>query len=143
MPSELFGRSINARRGFSPVDNRSHSSRLNVPYLIRNGLPTLFALGLAGMAGILLGLGLLSFDHHPGNEFQRPGLRTFDHGRFNYHDPDLGTTKESTQPIINHESPSLSDLQDMVSRTNGYYARDYSLNLGWNNVSDLLSSCFC
>ena len=28
----------------------------------------------------------------------------------------------------------LKKLQDMVARTNGFYARDYSLWLGWNNV---------
>ena len=35
------------------------------------------------------------------------------------------------------ESPSLEELRDMVSSTRGYWARDYSLQLGWNNVSDL------
>ena len=29
---------------------------------------------------------------------------------------------------------SLGALRDMVSRTKGYYARDYSIWLGWNNV---------
>jgi hypothetical protein len=29
----------------------------------------------------------------------------------------------------------LTELREMVDRTNGYYARDWSLGLGWNNVS--------
>ena len=29
----------------------------------------------------------------------------------------------------------LEKVREMVGRTKGYYARDYSLNLGWNNVS--------
>jgi hypothetical protein len=41
-------------------------------------------------------------------------------------------------PYENHWS--LEVLHDMVSRTKGYYARDYSVWLGWNNVraEDLL-----
>jgi len=34
------------------------------------------------------------------------------------------------------EDPSLETLRDMVARTKGYWARDYSLHLGWNNVSN-------
>lgn len=30
---------------------------------------------------------------------------------------------------------TLEDARKMVAQTNGYYTRDYSLNLGWNNVS--------
>jgi hypothetical protein len=32
------------------------------------------------------------------------------------------------------EDPSLETLRDMAARTRGYWARDYSLQLGWNNV---------
>lgn len=35
---------------------------------------------------------------------------------------------------------SLGALRDMVSRTKGYYARDYSVWLGWNNVWAQLSN---
>jgi len=34
---------------------------------------------------------------------------------------------------------SLESLHDMVSRTKGYYTRDYSVWLGWNNVRTKLS----
>jgi hypothetical protein len=30
---------------------------------------------------------------------------------------------------------TIEKARQMVSHTKGYYARDYSLNLGWNNVS--------
>jgi hypothetical protein len=30
---------------------------------------------------------------------------------------------------------SLEQLRDIVATTRGFFARDYSLNLGWNNVS--------
>jgi hypothetical protein len=33
------------------------------------------------------------------------------------------------------EELSLETLRDMVARTKGYWARDYSLYLGWNNAS--------
>jgi len=33
---------------------------------------------------------------------------------------------------------SLESLHGMVSRTKGYYARDYSVWLGWNNVRTIL-----
>jgi hypothetical protein len=34
------------------------------------------------------------------------------------------------------EDPSLETLRDMAARTGGYWARDYSLQLGWNNMRD-------
>jgi hypothetical protein len=33
----------------------------------------------------------------------------------------------------------LEKVREMVSKTKGYYARDYSLGLGWNNVRSLRS----
>ena len=39
------------------------------------------------------------------------------------------------QYVTPHEDEWTFDrVRDMVSRTKGYYARDYSLSLGWNNV---------
>jgi len=41
----------------------------------------------------------------------------------------------SGQYVVPYEDRwSLESLHDMVSRTKGYYARDYSVWLGWNNV---------
>ena len=37
--------------------------------------------------------------------------------------------------ISSHSSfRSKDELNDLVTQTNGYLARDYSLNLGWNNM---------
>ena len=45
------------------------------------------------------------------------------------------TRPGSGQHVVSYENRwSLGALYDMVSRTKGYYARDYSLWLGWNNV---------
>lgn len=47
----------------------------------------------------------------------------------------------SFSPTSNEPSSSLSgdlsleQIRDIVATTRGFFARDYSLNLGWNNVS--------
>ncbi|KAG9126570.1 hypothetical protein FRC07_002943 [Ceratobasidium sp. 392] len=38
------------------------------------------------------------------------------------------------------EEWTLEKAREMVSRTKGYYARDYSLNLGWNNVRYIIEA---
>jgi len=40
---------------------------------------------------------------------------------------------------LDEEVWTLDQLREMVSKTKGYYARDYSLGLGWNNVSGCAS----
>ena len=43
--------------------------------------------------------------------------------------------KTQAQKIAEEEAPWTTDqLREMVSHTKGYYGRDYSLGLGWNNV---------
>ena len=32
------------------------------------------------------------------------------------------------------QPPTLDELRNMVSQTNGYFGRDWSVHLGWNNV---------
>jgi hypothetical protein len=49
------------------------------------------------------------------------------------HDPSLPASDgapSSTSDIL-----SLEQIRDIVAPTRGFLARDYSLNLGWNNVS--------
>ncbi|EUC66781.1 O-FucT domain protein, partial [Rhizoctonia solani AG-3 Rhs1AP] len=55
--------------------------------------------------------------------------------------PILPTTGSSTsaktqaQKVAEEEAPwTIDQLREMVSHTKGYYGRDYSLGLGWNNV---------
>ncbi|QRV76198.1 O-FucT domain protein [Ceratobasidium sp. AG-Ba] len=44
-------------------------------------------------------------------------------------------SKTPEQIIAEEEAPwTLDQLREMVSHTKGYYGRDYSLGLGWNNV---------
>jgi hypothetical protein len=50
--------------------------------------------------------------------------------RSSYIRPGLG------QYVVQHENEWTTDrIRKMVEGTKGYYARDYSLHLGWNNVS--------
>ncbi|QRW19286.1 O-FucT domain protein [Rhizoctonia solani] len=43
--------------------------------------------------------------------------------------------KTQAQKIAEEEAPwTMDQIRQMVGRTKGYYARDYSLGLGWNNV---------
>lgn len=111
--------------------------RLSILYVARNGSPTYLALGLAAMAGILMGLGLLSLGHPPGTEFRRPYPRPGGIGPFDHHGLSPAIPEDFVHaPITNYDNPSLPQLHAMISSTKGYWARDYSLNLGWNNVSE-------
>lgn len=49
--------------------------------------------------------------------------------REEYVRPGLGNLIEP-----NEDAWSLEAINEMVSQTKGYYARDYSVWLGWNNV---------
>lgn len=50
--------------------------------------------------------------------------------------PASNTTREKAV----EDNWSLDELREMVSRTKGYYARDYSLNLGWNNMRFIIET---
>ncbi|KIY44194.1 hypothetical protein FISHEDRAFT_62378 [Fistulina hepatica ATCC 64428] len=41
-----------------------------------------------------------------------------------------------------HNNPwcSIDELRDVVSRTNGYFVRGYSLYLGWNNMRHIIEA---
>ncbi|KZV87093.1 hypothetical protein EXIGLDRAFT_652513 [Exidia glandulosa HHB12029] len=39
-----------------------------------------------------------------------------------------------------HDDLSLDEIRAIVSRTKGFFARDYSLNLGWNNMKYILET---
>ncbi|QRW05104.1 O-FucT domain protein [Ceratobasidium sp. AG-Ba] len=49
-------------------------------------------------------------------------------------------TKNGTREKAEADRWALSDLKEIVSRTKGYYARDYSLNLGWNNMRFIIET---
>lgn len=46
-----------------------------------------------------------------------------------------GSSLVSDEPAFSSVDPYLVDLHEMVSSTKGFFVRDYSLGLGWNNVS--------
>lgn len=49
-----------------------------------------------------------------------------------------------THPIldayVDDYNPSLDELREMVSKTKGYFGRDYSLGLGWNNMRYIIEA---
>lgn len=49
-------------------------------------------------------------------------------------------THDSVIPSLQSEELDLEALRAIVSRTRGYYARDYSMTLGWNNVRSITAS---
>jgi hypothetical protein len=49
------------------------------------------------------------------------------------HPPSSHTSDET--PSFPSDVLSLEQIRDIVATTRGFFTRDYSLNLGWNNVS--------
>ena len=49
------------------------------------------------------------------------------------HAPSLHTPDEAPSSLS--DVLSLEQVRDIVATTRGFFSRDYSLNLGWNNVS--------
>ena len=47
--------------------------------------------------------------------------------------PSTHTTHLSSSPLS--DVLSLEQIREIVATTRGFFTRDYSLNLGWNNVS--------
>ena len=45
------------------------------------------------------------------------------------------TPDEAPSPLSDADALSLEQIRDIVAPTRGLFARDYSLYLGWNNVS--------
>ena len=48
------------------------------------------------------------------------------------HTPSLPTSDEA--PTLSSDVLSPEQIRDIVAPTRGFFSRDYSLNLGWNNV---------
>jgi hypothetical protein len=53
--------------------------------------------------------------------------------------PASPTTTSSPPPEA--EALTLEQIRDIVGRTRGFFSRDYSLGLGWNNVSAFHVCC--
>lgn len=102
--------------------------------LLRGNHTSLSSLvGAAIFVGVLVGFGLSTIGY--GAKFQflsqsLPGLTTFGEEVVWLNE----TFQNPTQGSLTAEELELKYLTDMVAKTNGFYARDYSLWLGWNNV---------
>lgn len=48
------------------------------------------------------------------------------------------TATHAPATIISKEHLSMDEIKSMVSQTRGFYTRDYSLGLGWNNACYLI-----
>jgi hypothetical protein len=92
--------------------------------LRRKGGLTLVSGVLALLAGISIGFGISSFRCRPRYDILPP--------------PETWTEHVVSTPtyLPDTENPDLEALRDMVAHTQGFWARDYSLHLGWNNVSN-------
>ena len=109
----------------------------------RRGFLTFF--GTAAITGILfhillLGLGLVENNGHAisppvggwWDDKCSPLNESLNLGSSSYIRPGLGH-----YVVADEDEWTLDRVRKMVEGTNGYYARDYSLALGWNNVSPM------
>ena len=100
-------------------------------HLRRNKTSSL--VGAALLVGVLVGFGLSTIGYSTKLPFlsqSLPVLNTLSEGSVGCHDAALN----SSQSSLSTAERELQYLTDMVAKTNGFYARDYSLWLGWNNV---------
>ncbi|KAF8679444.1 GDP-fucose protein O-fucosyltransferase [Rhizoctonia solani] len=76
-------------------------------------------------------------DWLPGGPKSSEGKTSVIHGKPDCAPPAkaIPPPKTQAQKIAEEEAPwTMDQIRQMVGRTKGYYARDYSLGLGWNNV---------
>ncbi|KAF7984551.1 hypothetical protein HWV62_13747 [Athelia sp. TMB] len=135
------------RRGgpaYLPVNNRSgppRDSKVHIPYLVRNGSPTFLSLILAALLGALVGYNLLS------------------RGPPDYYNPFSGSTELSDNPLDtgvlspwpyippprpasdqDKDHLTLEELREIAAQTKGFWVRDWSLHLGWNNMRYIIET---
>ncbi|KIJ17149.1 hypothetical protein PAXINDRAFT_167928, partial [Paxillus involutus ATCC 200175] len=132
--------------GYLPVSNSPESrfqsrSQWAMLRLARNG-PALFAL-LAGalVTGLLGGFVLSSSGRKPGLcplpfDILRP---IPDHDYPTSSHPPI-PSQYSDSLLLDNNELSLEALQSIVAGTRGYYARDYSMGLGWNNMRYIIET---
>lgn len=92
----------------------------------------LYFFGTAAVAGILCNL--LVF--HLYSPIHAPVLSAGIHQKHGSQCSDASSLSSYKNPLQWELLPELSvnEIEDMVSKTNGFYVRDWSLGLGWNNV---------
>lgn len=101
-------------------------SRPNIFMLSPNGFPPCLTLALAVLFGSLLAYCFLFFNYPLQYKHVSPP---------NHSSESTISIPDSPIAIPDAEHPGLEALRDMVAHTKGYWARDWSLWIGWNNVS--------
>jgi hypothetical protein len=132
----LFQDSPGSSSPTSPtLESRSRRSRRLVPRRCRYGAVSFALIVTACLAGICLALVISVFDS-PAHQsrfspfpFRAPILP----------EPQLDNIRPlvpPSPPARNHDDDhlDLEELRDLVAQTKGFFVRDYSLGLGWNNV---------
>jgi hypothetical protein len=139
------------------IASYSRRSRRLIPRLCQSGAVAFAWITLVCLCGAFLALFLSVFRSPPPDgrlfawPFSRPGQPglKFDNTR-----PPVSPASPHVSPVSSPVSPApplvsaappqrkhdddhldLEELRDLVAQTKGYFARDYSLGLGWNNVS--------
>ncbi|KAH0834894.1 hypothetical protein J3R83DRAFT_10540 [Lanmaoa asiatica] len=95
--------------------------------------------GAAILVGVLVGFGLSTVGY--GAKFQflsqsLPALTTLGEEVVWLNE----TFQDPSQSSLSAAELELKYLNDMVAKTNGFYARDYSLWLGWNNMRYIIET---
>lgn len=128
-----------AKPAYLPVSNRLGPSTVQIPYLVRHGSPTFISLFLAAFLGTIVGYNLLLWKSRPDNYVPFPAQHELSETS------SLGIEPLSPLPYIppprtqrEKEYLSIEQLREIVAPTKGFWVRDWSLNLGWNNVRGLL-----
>lgn len=126
--------------GYLPVssspDSRSSSrSQWLMLRFARNGPVSFALLAIALVTGLLGGYILTSPAHKTAlctSPFDTPGI-PFEHETTSF--PNTAQPHQSHEgSLLVSDDLDLEALRSIVTSTRGYYARDYSMGLGWNNV---------
>lgn len=119
--------------GYIPLADvtRPRISRWKVPRLARSGASTFVAFVLAALAGTFLYFIYFSSNRRLQYVFPLPVVNKTNNTATEH----SSIVLDSPIFIPDGEKPSLEQLRSIVGQTKGYWARDYSLHLGWNNVS--------
>jgi len=118
------------------IPSRFRRSRRLIPRLCRSGTLTFALITAACLSGVfLLALVLSVHDWSPSIgllsvlPLDSPGQPE---QPFNTAPPQVSLPRPQRKHDDDHLD--LEEIRDLVAKTKGYFVRDYSLGLGWNNV---------
>ncbi len=122
---------------FTKFSHSRISCRHNGFFHSFNGIPgTGIFLGSFFLVGIIFYMALLS-PHGPlllsSSDPYEPFQLSSNKSTPTNHAPSSNTSDEAPSSLS--DVLSLEQVRDIVAPTRGFFTRDYSLNLGWNNVS--------